>query len=126
MDRLVNVNDVIEMLNNINRYVSGSLMLESNNKIFPSNEVFIVDDVYEGLETIPSLNGWIPCSKKMPEERVAVLISWNDDVFIAWRDEEEKCWDVLSRFSLYDTEEDEQVEFWMPLPEPCKKRGDKM
>lgn len=57
MDRLVNVNDVIKMLNNIDRYVSGSLMLESNNKIFPSNEVFIVDDVYEGLETIPSLNG---------------------------------------------------------------------
>ena len=55
MDRLVNVNDVIEMLNNIDRYVSGSLMLESNNKIFPSNEVFIVDDVYEGLETIPSV-----------------------------------------------------------------------
>ena len=55
MDRLVNVNDVIEMLNNTDRYVSGSLMLESSNKMFPSNEVFIVDDVYEGLETIPSV-----------------------------------------------------------------------
>ena len=70
MDKLVNVNDVIEMLNNIDRYVSDSLMLESNNKIFPSNEVFIVDDVYEGLETIPSLNRWISCLEKMPKEGV--------------------------------------------------------
>ena len=70
MDRLVNVNDVIEMLNNTDRYVSGSLMLESNNKVFPSNEVFIVDDVYEGLETLSSLNGWISCSKKILKEGV--------------------------------------------------------
>ena len=51
----VSRNAVIQKLNTMDRYVSEELRLCDTDKIFPKNEVFIVDDVYEEIvEDLPS------------------------------------------------------------------------
>lgn len=42
------------MLNTLDRYISTELTLCDTEKTFPKNEVFVVDDIYEGLEQLPS------------------------------------------------------------------------
>lgn len=54
MSRLIDENDIIKMLNTMDRYTSEELTLCDTDKTFPMNEVFIVDDVFEGLDEIPS------------------------------------------------------------------------
>ena len=54
MSRLIDINAVIRMLNTLDRYISTELTLCDTDKTFPKNEVFVVDDVYEGLEQLPS------------------------------------------------------------------------
>lgn len=54
MSRLIDINAVIRMLNTLDRYTSTELTLCDTDKTFPKNEVFVVDDVYEGLEQLPS------------------------------------------------------------------------
>lgn len=49
----VSRNDVIKMLNTMDRYSADKLRLCDTNKEFPHNEVFIVDDVYEKLNLLP-------------------------------------------------------------------------
>ena len=53
MSRLIDINAVIRMLNTLDRYTSTELTLCDTDKTFPKNEVFVVDDVYEGLEQLP-------------------------------------------------------------------------
>ena len=53
MSRLIDINAVIRMLNTLDRYTSTELTLCDTDKTFPKNEVFIVDDVYEGLDGLP-------------------------------------------------------------------------
>lgn len=54
MSRLIDINAVIRMLNTLDRYISTELTLCDTDKTFPRNEVFVVDDVYEGLDELPS------------------------------------------------------------------------
>lgn len=54
MNDLISRQAVIQMLNTADRYVADSLRLCDTDKTFPQNEVFIVDDMYEGLEQLPS------------------------------------------------------------------------
>ena len=54
MSRLIDENTIIKMLNTMDRYTSEELTLCDTDKMFPKNEVFIVDDVFEGLEELPS------------------------------------------------------------------------
>ena len=63
----VSRNAIIQKLNMMDRYVSEKLRLCDTDKIFPKNEVFIVDDVYEEIiENLPSVHPeresikWIP------------------------------------------------------------------
>ena len=52
----VSRNAIIQKLNTMDRYVSAELRLCDTDKIFPQNEVFIVDDVYEEVvEQLPSV-----------------------------------------------------------------------
>lgn len=59
----VSKNDVIKMLNTMDRYVADKLRLCDTNKEFPSNEIFIVDDVYEGLDLLPPVTPTRPTCK---------------------------------------------------------------
>lgn len=63
--RCIDENAVIKMLNTMDRYTSEELTLCDTDKTFPKNEVFIVDDVYEGLDELPTIKPvrrgkWIP------------------------------------------------------------------
>ena len=58
MNGLIDINAVIRMLNTMDRYTSEELTLCDTDKTFPKNEVFIVDDVYEGLDLLPSEPDW--------------------------------------------------------------------
>lgn len=53
--RLIDENAIIKMLNTMDRYTSEELTLCDTDKTFPKNEVFIVDDVYEGLDELPTI-----------------------------------------------------------------------
>ena len=55
MSRIIDINAVIRMLNTMDRYTSTELTLCDTDKTFPKNEVFIVDDVYEGLDELPTI-----------------------------------------------------------------------
>lgn len=53
-DDCISRNDVIKMLNTMDRYTADKLKLCDTDKEFPHNEVFIVDDVYEEIiEQLP-------------------------------------------------------------------------
>lgn len=54
MSRMIDENAIIKMLNTMDRYTSEELTLCDTDKTFPKNEVFIVDDVFEGLDELPS------------------------------------------------------------------------
>ena len=49
-------NSVIRMFNTMDRYRADKLILQDTDKEFPHNEVFIVDDCYELLDNLPSVN----------------------------------------------------------------------
>ena len=57
MNRLINENDIIQVLNTMDRYaVKNNIVCEENNEEYPPNEMFIVDDIYEAIESIPTEN----------------------------------------------------------------------
>lgn len=47
------MNDIIDLFNfKVDRYRTDKLINQDNDKEYPGNEVFIVDDVYEGIEQL--------------------------------------------------------------------------
>lgn len=72
MSVLIYKSDVTDMLNKSDRYVADQLRLCDTDKIFPMNEVFIVDDIYECMDLLPTVQStatklvglWIPTSKE--------------------------------------------------------------
>ena len=61
---------------------------------------------------------WIPCSERLPENRLYVLVTYKYeygliDHGITWYGQAEEKWDT-SR----------EVIAWMPLPEPYREEGD--
>lgn len=67
--RLIDENAIIKMLNTMDRYTSEELTLCDTDKTFPKNEVFIVDDVYEGLDELPTIEPERKRGKWIPENR---------------------------------------------------------
>ena len=76
--RLIDINSFIRMLNTIDRYTSEELILCDTNKTFPKNEVFVVDDVYEGLDELPTIESEvIRCRDCVHYDgRPCGLVSW--------------------------------------------------
>ena len=61
---------------------------------------------------------WIPCSKKLPEKHIDVLVSFSDqDSVIAWYSEVNKCWKNSSTDNVITA----KVIAWQQLPEPYKE-----
>ena len=69
---------IIKALNEMDRYIADGLILcESGNK-FPLNEVFIVDDVYEKIENLPSVT---------PQQKTGKWIkAYTEEKYISLRD----------------------------------------
>lgn len=63
----VSRNAIVQKLNTMDRYISAELRLCDTDKNFSQNEVFIVDDVYEGIiEQLPSVQSKHPKGKWIP------------------------------------------------------------
>lgn len=79
-----------------------------------------IDSVLRGL---PSAQRWIPCSERLPEELLPVLVAVREkDRKAAWATE--KSWHYVTAISALDggvwDYYGDQVAAWMPLPEPYK------
>ena len=139
--RCIDENAVIKMLNTMDRYTSEELTLCDTDKTFPKNEVFIVDDVYEGLDELPTIEPeqrWIPVSERLPTNR-----DWYLGIFrepdTGWINPIPYVCDYVSAITsatTYEgwilhhcTDQDMPCEYykelqcvaWMPLPEPWKE-----
>lgn len=83
-------------------------------KTLNENKIEFNSDINYFIMNAPSVNQWIPCSERLPEDGDYVIVTvWEGCVMIAWRYRNE--WETES-FSLDDGE----VNAWMPLPEPWK------
>ena len=96
----------------------------------PSADAATFDDAMEIRNTIlfkeyvrgrrdaEAVQGWIPCSERLPEKDELVLATVWNDVSIAWR----------NIYGGWESAEDmygkEDVTAWMPLPEPYKGGDD--
>ena len=69
-------------------------------------------DALSALPSAESVQGWIPCSERLPkvDEEVLVTMEWGD-VQIAWYDKFGK-WETDEWYDLDD------ILAWMPLPTP--------
>ena len=67
---------------------------------------------------LEALQGWIPCSERLPEKGELVLVTVWNDVTIAWRNIY-GGWD-----SAEDMYEKGDVIAWMPLPNPYREDGE--
>lgn len=69
------------------------------------------------LKSVPVVNRWIPCSERMPEVGIPVLIydKHHKAFFVAKLDED------YFGFSSNMWHHSADVPFWMPLPEPPKE-----
>lgn len=134
MSRLIDINMVIRMLNTMDRYTSEELTLCGTDKTFPKNEVYIVDDVYEGLDELPTVNPepqWIPCSERLPKEEY-VLISKKPTklsgskwcVTVAIRTADPRSGKIYWRDIGFDAIPDDNVLAWMPRPKPYREEGE--
>ena len=63
-------------------------------------------------------DGWIPCSERLPEERIAVLVWCPERKNIYCACYEEKQWWI---FGAYFKKVELDVIAWMPLPAPYKE-----
>ena len=78
--------------------------------------------LYETVKAIMALPSaqpepqWIPCSERLPESKVDVLV-WKDNMYsVAWYQELTKHW-LSNDFSA---NESKNVIAWQPLPSPYK------
>lgn len=83
MDDLIRRSDVFELLDNWD------------------SEMIIRDSFYCDVEDIPTAQQWIPCSERLPELGVEVLVTWTNGVDIAY-------WDIGPSGRYWDF-----GEFWL-------------
>lgn len=125
--------EAIKALNEIQQYRNlGTIEFLTDMK---SNYVETLSDLrqYQKLGTVKELKEdkaiaeeaaisgkWIPCSKKLPEKHIDVLVSFSDqDSVIAWYSEVSKCWKNSSTDNVITS----KVIAWQQLPEPYQERS---
>lgn len=85
-----------------------------------------VSDTMDALENLPSAQPepkWIPCSERMPERGVSVLISHVGYVSVDFLDIDDGA--LFFWISALYLDEERQNIAWMPLPEPWKGEANK-
>lgn len=94
-----------------------------------SDAVFALDKAIEALSA--DRPTWIPCSERLPETEISVLIwlpsHWNKNggtVEIGFLDED-NGWNWLAESMSGYYEIVEGVSAWMPLPEPYREEDDR-
>lgn len=109
--------------NDIVREIDEWIQMATDNETDMAIKEFLLF-LKERIESLPSAEAeWIPCSKRLPDTNVPVLVS--DGVYV-WEDELQEdyedgktmyWWDSQCSFDFNDTA-------WMPRPKPYKKDGD--
>lgn len=64
----------------------------------------------------PSVNHWIPCSERLPDNGVAVLVYTGENNFKVWLAEYSKYMEVWTLAGNYIPIKKNAVTHWMPLP----------
>lgn len=73
----------------------------------------VESDALDETINLLSYNGWIPCSKELPEEGKDVLVTTEyNSVHVAYR--------IGNKYYI-DADEIEGIEAWQPLPEPYEE-----
>lgn len=122
---LIRRSEVIEAIDNINWYHQNA---NKDMIIGAANEHeawYKAENVYKALESVPSAQTeprWIPCSERLPEEGVNVLLcikywkSQKTKIVVSLR-RDYNYWDGIGREIRGDIA-------WMPLPKPYKEGAD--
>ena len=76
-------------------------------------------DMVKRLRQAEAVQGWIPCSERLPEKDELVLVTVWNDVSIAWRN---IYGGWVSAEDMYGKED---VTAWMPLPKPYKQKTER-
>ena len=116
MSRLIDENTIIKMLNTMDRYTSEELTLCDTDETFPKNEVFIVDDVFEGLDELPSAQpepSW-DCEKCIMEH-TDEMEKLEAELAIAKSKHPEPCEDAVSRQEVADILENADPDLYVDL-----------
>lgn len=77
------------------------------------------EKAYRAINDIPAVNRWIPCSERMPEAGMSVLIYACKHSVTAYYDNCKNLFRLTENDNLYYIAE--YVTHWMPLPEPPKE-----
>ena len=101
------------------------------------------DDIINVVKSIPTVNRWIPCSERLPENYHPVLITWvnNSPVMSCYEKDKGKpftgcahyCngkwyWysqfsdDILAEYGEYQETVDVDVLAWMPIPDAYNRK----
>ena len=99
-------------------------LIEEIEKIFETDEENIdctLSDfayhVFDCIKEQPKVGEWIPCSERLPEKHVDVLVDFGDEnPIIAWYSSVNDTW----KNSITDHVIHIDAVAWMPLPEPYK------
>lgn len=73
------------------------------------------------VKKAPAVNRWIPCSERLPDNGVAVLVYTGENNFKVWLAEYSKYMEVWTLAGNYVPIKKNNVSYWMPLPEPPEK-----
>lgn len=132
MDDLISRQSAIEAIESVDYYHqnrNGEMVHGAN----PDEHQawYKVEDVYEALDGVPSVQQWIPCSERLPEKPFGCLVTVWDSTPTGEGDDFEN---VLPYFVGWDGEQwndgdGEQCPFeviaWMPLPDPYREGEEK-
>lgn len=80
-----------------------------------------IREMLEGKSDVPDMNvgRWIPCSERLPEEGVTVLVSgWDIDYDIKFINTGYKKRGKWETEESYEYGHEIRVDAWQPLPEP--------
>lgn len=77
-------------------------------KMFPSQQKRLVEEA-------PAVNRWIPCSERLPETGVDVIVYWQGSLIKIAHLMHDYLWETSD--GEYDLPA-KDVTHWMPLPEP--------
>lgn len=73
---------------------------------------------YERIEALPAIEPqWTPCSERLPNEGITVLVTHKGGVSTAWHNG--RYWE---RGASTNHRKLQTVVAWMPLPEPYKEK----
>lgn len=93
-------------------YHAGKAVIKDKNKLSEAMEKLAR---YEDAEEKDRLGQWIPCSERLPEKHVDVLVDFGDEnPIIAWYSHVNDTWKNSSTDYVINVD----VIAWQPLPEP--------